>query len=302
MAKKSAPIQEVARLLDLVPYISTHSHISLKELALEFGVTEKAMADELTALSMCGLPGYTPYELIEVYFDSGFVTINNHDTLDIPRALTNVEASSLLIGLGLLRESAHGEDRLVSAIDSLIEKLRSVVDPFVEFENVGDGAEIALIQRAIAERRRLTFEYLSPVKDVVETREVEPVSVYSENGKIYLGAFSTSANAFRNFRVDRISGLAVGESVSGTIPKQGSDEVPRHEVHLRVLGRKRAISEGLSLQELPSDGEFVYRSYSSRWVERAVIAFSPDLVIESPADSRIRVRDEAEKILALYRS
>ncbi len=61
MVKQSAPIQEVARLLDLVPYLSTHSYISLKELAAEFGVGERAMAAELSALSMCGLRGYTPY-------------------------------------------------------------------------------------------------------------------------------------------------------------------------------------------------------------------------------------------------
>jgi proteasome accessory factor C len=95
MSNQSAPIQEVSRLLDLVPFLSTHSHISLKELAEEFGISEKAMASELTALSMCGLPGYTPYELIEIFFESGFVTINNHDALDIPRALTQLEVASL---------------------------------------------------------------------------------------------------------------------------------------------------------------------------------------------------------------
>jgi predicted DNA-binding transcriptional regulator YafY len=302
MAKKSAPIQEVARLLDLVPFISTHSHISLKELASEFGVSEKAMAAELTALSMCGLPGYTPYELIEVYFDSGFVTINNHDALDIPRALTNVEASSLLIGLGLLRESAHGEARLLVAIDELVAKLQSVVDPIVEFENVGDGSEVALIHRSIAERRRISFEYLSPVKDHTERREVEPLSLYSEHGKIYLGAFSLSAKAYRSFRLDRISNLVVGVALSDSAPLPGGDEIPRYEVRLRAKARRRAIAEALSLQELPEGGEFLYRSYSSRWVERAVIAFAPDLILEAPADSRSQVRDEAEKILALYRS
>jgi predicted DNA-binding transcriptional regulator YafY len=302
MAKKSAPIQEVARLLDLVPFISTHSHISLKELSSEFGVTEKAMADELTALSMCGLPGYTPYELIEVYFDSGFVTINNHETLDIPRALTNVEASSLLIGLGLLRESAQGEDRLVAAIDALSEKLQSVVDPIVDFENVGDGAEIALIQRAIAERRGITFEYHSPVKDQVGRRDVEPVSLYSENGKIYLGAFSKDANAYRTFRVDRMSEIELGEALSDSKSIESNNDLPEFKVHLRALGKRRAISEALSLQELASDGEFLYRSYSSQWVERAVITFAPDLILEAPAESRSQVRAEASKILALYRS
>ena len=302
MAKKSAPIQEVARLLDLVPFISTHSHISLKELASEFGVTEKAMADELTALSMCGLPGYTPYELIEVYFDSGFVTINNHETLDIPRALTNVEASSLLIGLGLLREGAQGEDRLVAAIDALSEKLQSVVDPIVDFENVGDGAEIALIQRAIAERRGLTFLYSSLVKDQPGRRQVEPVSLYSENGRIYLGAFSNDANAYRTFRVDRMSEIELGGALSDSKSIHSSNDLPEFKVHLRALGKRRAISEALSLPELAADGEFDYRSYSSQWVERTVITFAPDLILEAPAESRSQVRAEAAKILALYRS
>ena len=126
MAKQTAPIQEVARLLDLVPYISTHSHISVKELAEEFGITEKAMANELMSLSMCGLPGYTPYELIEVFFDTGFVTINNHDALDIPRALTNAEIASLLIGLTMMRESATGHTALIKKID---ERRKFLVDP-----------------------------------------------------------------------------------------------------------------------------------------------------------------------------
>jgi proteasome accessory factor C len=260
------------------------------------------MADELTALSMCGLPGYTPYELIEVYFDSGFVTINNHETLDIPRALTNVEASSLLIGLGLLRESAQGEDRLVLAIDQLIEKLRTVVEPIIEFENVGNGAEMALIQRAIAGRRRITFEYSSPVKDRVERRDVDPISLFSDNGKFYLGAFSSDANAYRTFRVDRIKEIEVGEPVSDSIPAQSNPDLPEFEVHLRVEGRRRAISEALSLNELPADGQLVYRSYSGQWVERAVIAFAPDLVLQAPEQSRSQVQDEAAKILALYRS
>ncbi len=112
MANKSAPIKEVSRLLDLVPFLSTHSHISLKELASEFGVSEKEMASELTALSMCGLPGYTPYELIEIFFETGYVTINNHETLDIPRALTRLEVASLLIGLEILKDRAEedGQD------------------------------------------------------------------------------------------------------------------------------------------------------------------------------------------------
>ena len=78
MAKKiSAPLERTARLLDLVPYISSHQGISLKELAQTFKVDQGQMTSDLTTLWMCGLPGYTPLELMDLDFESGFVTIHN---------------------------------------------------------------------------------------------------------------------------------------------------------------------------------------------------------------------------------
>ena len=85
MGKKfSAPLERTARLLDLVPYISSHQGISVKELASVFEVTQPQMINDLTTLWMCGLPGYTPLELMDLDFDSGFVTISNAPTLSKP--------------------------------------------------------------------------------------------------------------------------------------------------------------------------------------------------------------------------
>lgn len=166
MAKKSAPILEVSRLLDLVPYLSTHSHISLKELANEFGITEKEMANELTSLSMCGLPGYTPYELIEIFFDSGFVTINNHDSLDIPRALSNLEVASLLIGLEMLRESVSESDsRTASALEALLDQLRALSSSTIQVNENPALSTQSEIQRAIQTRSAIEIAYNSPIRD-----------------------------------------------------------------------------------------------------------------------------------------
>ena len=72
VSKFSAPLERTARLLDLVPYISSHQGISLKELAKLFKVDESQMTSDLTTLWMCGLPGYTPLELMDLNFESGF--------------------------------------------------------------------------------------------------------------------------------------------------------------------------------------------------------------------------------------
>ena len=301
MAKQTAPIQEVARLLDLVPYISTHSHISVKELAAEFGITEKAMANELMSLSMCGLPGYTPYELIEVFFDTGFVTINNHDALDIPRALTNAEIASLLIGLAMMRESATGHTALIEKIDELSTKLSSHLGSIIEIEPA-DLPEVSHLERAIRERRAISFKYQSSLKTDIENRQVEPLGIYLDRGKSYLSAFCLTAKAHRNFRIDRISEVVVGEPIKSPATAQSNPTEPAFSATLHALGRRRAIAEALSIESIPADGTFAFNAFSPEWIERMAIAYAPDLRVIEPAESRAQVAHRLQNILALYRS
>jgi proteasome accessory factor C len=303
MVNQSAPIQEVARLLDLVPFLSTHSHISLKELASEFGVTEKAMASELTALSMCGLPGYTPYELIEIFFESGFVTINNHDALDIPRALTQVEVASLLIGLEILRDSALGQDDvLIAKIDALIFEMKSLIGGAIEVGENPMTTFQAIIENAIAKRKSLSIAYLSPIKDEATTRLVDPLELRSERNHLYLVAFCHNAQSVRNFRLDRVQEIEEGGSaISSTGPvDDGNPEVI--SVRLRVSGDRRSVAEALSISEIASDGEFEVEVFSPEWISKAVIAHAPHLEIVSPKDGREAVAAAARNILALYSS
>ena len=129
MVKKiSAPLERTARLLDLVPYINSHQGISLKELANVFNVTQAQMTNDLTTLWMCGLPGYTPLELMDLDFESGFVTIHNAETLSKPRSITFDEGVALVLGLDLLR-STISKDRadLLEKIDNLSLRLSELI-------------------------------------------------------------------------------------------------------------------------------------------------------------------------------
>ena len=60
MDKISTPVEKAARLLDLVPFISSHQGIALVDLASQFGISESELISDLNTLWMCGLPGYTP--------------------------------------------------------------------------------------------------------------------------------------------------------------------------------------------------------------------------------------------------
>jgi len=301
MARQSAPIQEVSRLLDLVPFLSTHSHISLKELAREFGVDEKSMANELTALSMCGLPGYTPYELIEIYFDSGFVTINNHEALDIPRALTSLEVASLLIGLEILRESAVLENQaILPKIDQLITEMRGLIGSAIDVKEDAQTSHRAAIDAAIASRKSLNLQYFSPVRDEITTRHVDPLSIEVERGFTYLVAFCHTHNSVRNFRLDRITSLSRSEEGITEVSPDMKSESEKTSLSLTVSGSRRSIAELLTTGPIPRSGEVKVEVYSPEWAVKAVIAHSPDVRLNEPQELREKTLQDLTKILALY--
>ena len=303
MVNQSGPMQEVSRLLDLVPFLSTHSHISLKELAQEFGIGEKAMANELTALSMCGLPGYTPYELIEIFFESGFVTINNHDALDIPRALTQLEVAVLLIGLEILRDAAvEGTPTLIAKIDSLIAEMKSLLGGAIAISDNPITAFQAIIESAIAQRKTLSLEYLSPLKDEITIRSVDPLSIRNEKNYLYLVAFCHNANAVREFRLDRVVDVKAIEDSNFTPGSVASDSGEQLAIQLKVMGDRRAVVEALSISEIAPDGAAQVEVYSPEWISKAVLAHAPFVELLAAGEIRAEIKRLAENILALYSS
>ena len=102
MAKRSTPAEKAARMLDLVPYISSHQGISCKDLAVDFGITEAELLSDLNALWMCG---DNRFDLIELEFESGYVSIRNAETLNVVRSLSTQEIISILLGLDLIEKS-----------------------------------------------------------------------------------------------------------------------------------------------------------------------------------------------------
>ena len=302
MVKMTGPIQQVSRLLDLVPFLSTHSYISVKELAEEFGVTEREISAELTALSMCGLPGYPFYELIDVSFESGYVTIRNHDALDIPRALSSLEVATLLIGLEIMRDAiTEDESTLATKIDSLISRLSPLVGSSIDIDDHPEALHVATLQSAIARRGVVEIVYASALRGGLENRVIEPLSIYRENSHTYLNAFCHKAKGYRNFRLDKISKIA--DSSRPALEKHiATSESERENFQLQVRSRRRAVAEFLQGVEISQEGTAHYSAFSREWLSKAVASFAPDLVLVKPQEFRGEIGSRLRDILALYRS
>ena len=304
MAKKfSAPLERTARLLDLVPYISSHQGISLKELAGVFNVSTSQMTSDLTTLWMCGLPGYTPLELMDLDFESGFVTIHNAETLSKPRSITFDEGVALILGLDLLR-SAISADRndLFERIDLLSMRLAELIKlpSALSATSIINQEVSSAITKALKSRSALDITYHSLYRDEISSRIILPVEIIESDGKNYLSSYCYTASDFRQFRIDRIQSASV-RTVPQAAPK-GSVQQSSYTCTIKVFTPTREIAERFKQSELPINSEFDFQTYSVQWIERSVMASGNAIALLSPPDVRKSIAALAQSMLDRYKA
>ena len=301
MAKQESGLARTARLLDLVPYLTTHQGIAISELAKTFNTTVKEITDDLNTLWMCGLPGYTPLELIDLEFESGFVSIRNAETLAAPRALDRAEALSVYMGLDLLSaELGSSNSSLVSEITNLQEQLRSqlISAPQVQIEASLASELRALILRAIRRRGWLEITYHSAANDQVTKRQVAPYELSQSGSHEYLQGYCDNAKAIRNFRADRI--VAVSEIADQLWPSNqlaASDEAIEYEV--KVHAASRQVLEVLP-QISANSATATIQGYSAPWISRAILSLAGQVEATTPTQIRAAVHARAMAALGNY--
>lgn len=303
MAKKfSAPLERTARLLDLVPYISSHQGISLKELAAVFKVDQAQMTSDLTTLWMCGLPGYTPLELMDLEFESGFVTIHNAQTLSRPRSISFDEGVALVLGLDLLRSSIEPErSDLLERIDVLSKRLAALINlpTALSAAPLVNQQVSAAISDALKSRMGLEIIYHSLYRDEITTRTVLPIEIVESDGHVYLSSYCYRALDFRQFRIDRIQGATI-LSVPQEIPKTNIEH-SNFTCAIKVLTPTRTIAERFKKSDLSVNTEFVFQTFSLQWIERSIMASGRALCLKSPPDVRKSIAMLAQTMLDRYK-
>ena len=298
----SSPLLRTARLLDLVPFLNTHQGIALKELAAHFDVTPTQMSADLMTLWMCGLPGYTPLELMDLEFESGFVTIRNASTLAKPRTITFQEGVALLLGLDLVAASIPEERAdLLKSVQSLRERLTKLLGVPIKLSVVAatSGAVSTTITQAIQSNGGLEIRYHSLYKDQISQRSVMPIDLYDSNGQQYMRAFCFTANDYREFRVDRIE-----SATAAAVPAQLSAEVVNQEkiaFQITAQTHSRDVAERFAISDMPLETAIELSSYSRQWIERSVMASGAAVILNSPLEIRAELVKKAQLVLNRYK-
>jgi proteasome accessory factor C len=307
----TSPIAKTARLLDLVPFITTHQGISIKDLAKEFAITSEELLDDLNTLWMCGLPGYTPLELIDLSFESGYVSIRNAEILQKVRLLTKEELVVIAIGLDFLKESLPKDrEDLVRAITSLQTKIKSLIGDIAQVTPTVDSAHRAVILRALKERKNLEIEYHSLIRDQISTRVVTPLELGEDKGIEVLLAYCSTASGFRTFRLDNVKQAKLLDASDFVAEAQNrSDEIFRAKC--RIYSRLRTTFERFRLEtdiatspgSSPGKGISVeVTSFSQDWLVRNFMSTLANTEITDPADLGKAVGAKARATFELYKS
>ena len=301
-------LDRTARALDLVPYLLEHQGISIPELAEAFGVSEKQINDDLVLIHMCGLPGYTPLELIDMFYEDGYVTVSDPQSFKKPRSMNKIEMTSLLVSLDLLKSLRT--DDVAKEIEALKLKLQENMrfeNPFVVVQNMENTEMVEAIERAIAKSTLLKIDYASGTKDKTSVRDILPIEIYVANGSTYLNAWCQSSKGDRTFRLDRIlkyemiEGSVVNQTRESSV--QAVDSLP-----IELLVSKSArnfIEDNRAIIGHIQEGEQLrieLNPIDREWLVRTILGFGGQIEVSKPKELALEVVSRARAIKESYRS
>ncbi len=311
-ANQSAGLERIERLLDLVPYVATHQGIALEELAREFSISTSQLTEDLTTLWMCGLPGYTPLELMDLSFDTGFVSISNAETLAKPRILDRDEVLALILGLETLQEdAARNHPEQTEVIANLVAKLIGFIDSSVKRAvQAGTSAlsnQRGILQKAITNGGAVEITYHTVSRDEMTTRVIHPLECLFANDHEYVSAFCDLTQGYRTFRLDRIVQATPIEGRTSYVPQSESPSAEESiSMTLKVQSRFRDVVERFNLlgqARTTPIPEFVeVESFSADWATREIMGFGGQVDLISPQELRDSLRERALRALKGYQT
>ena len=292
------------RTMDLIPYILEHPGISINQLSKIFNVAEKEIEKDLQLAFMCGLPGYTPYELIDLTYEEGVVSIIDPQVLNKPRNFSNNERVVIALGLEILKEINLSNPENLKKIDRLREKFldKKDEDSVIVVEQDLSFPFLNIINQAIFERRIVIFDYQSVSKDVLSSRNVLPHKLYLQNGNLYLSGNDVQAQSDRIFKADQILSCTIGDLADTdrfhlTQQEEIVELIVNHD-NFNFIERNSSI---IIDQEITNGQLHVkIRASNFDWLKRAILSNAPSIKVISPESLASEVEQMASDLISAY--
>ncbi len=195
------------RLLALLPHLRKGDRIPLAELAAAVGCTAEEVAADLTTLTMCGIPPFSPLELVALDIDGDAVSVYmDPPGLERPLRLTVGEARALNAALDV---AGYAPD------SPLRQRIQEVCSGSVSLEDLertvragtmpgGMAETYARLAVAAEDHEKVRIAYYTGATGRVSERIVHPWALVQRLGVWYLIAWCEAAGQERVFRLDRV--------------------------------------------------------------------------------------------------
>jgi predicted DNA-binding transcriptional regulator YafY len=292
------------RTMDMIPYILEHPGISINQLSTIFNVSKKEIEKDLQLAFMCGLPGYTPYELIDLTYEEGVVSIIDPQVLNKPRNFSSNERVVIVLGLEILRELNLSNSENLKKIENLKAKFLNTnrENSIVVINQNLSFPFFNIINQAIYETRFLIFNYQSISKDILSNRKVLPHNLFLQNGNLYLSGYDFEAQSDRLFKADQILSCEIGDQADlkklNLAKQEEIVELIISEDNSSFIERNSSIV----LDQVIVGGQMHIKIRASNfdWLKRAILSNAPSIKVISPKSLASDVEQMASDLIAAY--
>lgn len=215
---KSAKISGTERynfLLALTGYLIQNRQQNIADVAKHFGVSEAEIHEAVVTISLSGVGMYRPDELFFLDYDlleEGIVDVSFAPTLESVPRLSTRQAAALASGLSYLESVLDENDRteIAKLLDILSDGGALTSQMPFKVQPSRSDAEVNLARRAISEEKLIACSYINAANEV-STREIEPISLESNDSIWYLRGYCRTKKDVRVFRLDRMREIKVSE-------------------------------------------------------------------------------------------
>ena len=297
----------VRRAVAMIPWLLREGTTTVAALAERFDLPEDDITRDLAIVSMCGVPPYGGGDLIDVVIDDdGTVYAHGQRFYDRPLALSPAEGFAVLASGRALLEVSKGDAALASALEKLERALGASGALDVDLE---EPPLLPVFQQAVADAQTVEGEYHSAWRDRVSRRCLDPLLVYSFDGRWYVQAFDHDSGEDRHFRVDRfLSAAPTGDTFTPRAVDPPDSAYSPGEAAVAVTVALPATA-GWAIEAYPArdvaerpDGriEATFDVVGETWLGRLLLKAGPGAEVLAPAELAHAGRTAALYLLRRY--
>ena len=309
--------ERLNRLLAILVYLARVGEARLADLATRFSVSATELLHDLELAACCGVPPYTPDQLIDLLIDEDRVVAEGLRELAHPRRFTPEEGLALAVAARALLAVTGADDE--GDLASALTKLEAVLGSSRLAVEVDSSPSLGPLRVAVASGEQVELDYFGASARKPSTRLVDPYQVVVREGKWYLDAWCHRASGLRRFQIDRVQAVRpTGRPAenAGSLSEAEREALSRPEAFLgaseavmaTVLlpSEARFAVEGLvihGLQDL-GDGRLVATipvSDAEGWFGRLLLLLGPEAEVVEPPELVDAGARAARRALDRYR-